>query len=81
MIRIQFLRKSYELQACCLSPQNHCQRFCFVMKGRVQVFWKAKLLSSASSLFEGSRSQVSIDDDTTMMKGGDHHEGQLQWGT
>ena len=49
------------------------------MKGKVKVFWKAELLSRQSSLFEGSRSQASIDDDTTMMKGGDHCEGQLHY--
>ena len=49
------------------------------MKGRVQVFWEAELLSREGSLSEGSRSQASIDDDTTMMKGGGHHEGQLHY--
>ena len=50
---------------------------------RVQVFkcsGKPNCYQGQSSLFEGSRSQASIDDeDTTVTKGGDHHEGQLRY--
>ena len=43
------------------------------------MFWKAELLTGPKfTLFEG-RSQASIDDGTTMMKGGDHHDGQLHY--
>ena len=49
------------------------------MKGRVQVFCEAELLSRTGSFFEGSGSQVSVDDDTTMMNGGDHHESKLHY--
>ena len=38
------LRFSYKFQACCSSPQNHCQGFGFVMEGRVQVLWEAEFL-------------------------------------
>ena len=41
--------------------------------------WKAELLSRPKFAFEESRSQVGIDDNTTVMKGGHHHQGQLHY--
>ena len=49
------------------------------MKGRVQVFSEAEWLLRAKSTFEEDGRQDSVDEDTTMMKRGDHHEGQLQY--
>ena len=52
-----------------------------IVKGFV-LLWRAEFKCSGklncyqgqSSIFEGSRSQVSVTDDTTLMKGGGHHE-------
>ena len=43
------------------------------------MLWEAELLLRAKSLFDGSGSQICVDDDTTMMKGSDHNGRQLHY--
>ena len=41
---------------------RHCQGFCFVMKGIVQVFWEAVVIKGKVDFLRKVESQVSVDE-------------------